>query len=177
MATVNQVFQSAPMGRRVYLTSALSFAVVLVVFIVNLYVVVEKLPQHVAFGARALQALGPFVALLFIVPSFLYERHRTSKISIENNVLVTGRKRYPLEGVVDVARDPDVLKRARKRIGNGGLGAIRGKFVSKRLGKFDAFLTGTENAVVLKWTDKAVAVSPSDPEFFIYSARSAAGLS
>ena len=60
--------------------------------------------------------------------------------------------------------------------GNGGLGAIRGRYWSKRLGKFDAFLTGSENAVVLRWPDKVVAVSPADTEFFIYSARAAAGL-
>jgi hypothetical protein len=75
-----------------------------------------------------------------------------------------------------VTRDREVLHRARKIWGNGGLGAIRGRFKSKRIGKFDAFLTDTDHAVVLRWPDKTVAVSPADPEFFILIARSAAGL-
>ena len=60
--------------------------------------------------------------------------------------------------------------------GNGGLGSIRGRFWSKRMGKFDAFLTGTENAVVLTWPASKVTVSPADPEFFIHIVRKAAEL-
>jgi len=56
------------------------------------------------------------------------------------------------------------------------VGSIRGSFRSKRLGKFYAFVTDTEKAVVLRWPDKAVAVSPMDTEFFIHMARSAGGL-
>jgi len=89
---------------------------------------------------------------------------------------LAGRKRYPLEGLVDVARDPGILRWAFKIAGNDGLGAIRGRYWSKRVGKFDAFLTDPEKAVVLRWPGRVVAVSPEDPEFFIMCARSAAGL-
>jgi hypothetical protein len=37
-------------------------------------------------------------------------------------------------------------------------------------------MTDSDHAVVLRWPDKVVAVSPADTEFFIYSARAAAGL-
>ncbi|HEY5079215.1 MAG TPA: PH domain-containing protein, partial [Opitutaceae bacterium] len=59
---------------------------------------------------------------------------------------------------------------------SGKLASIQGTFKSKKLGKFYAFLTGTENAVVIRWPDKSVAVSPADTEFFIYMVRSGAGL-
>jgi hypothetical protein len=177
MATVNQVFQSAPMGRRVTFATAFTFAALFVVFAVNFYVSVTKMPRGAPFGARIMQMGAPLLPIFILIPGFVLERSKVSRFSIEENVLVLAKKRYPLEGLMDAVRDPEVLKRARKRFGNGGLGSIRGKFVSKRLGKFDTFLTGTENAVVLRWPDKVVAVSPADPEFFIYSARAAAGLS
>jgi hypothetical protein len=119
---------------------------------------------------------APMVPLAFGAAKFFQERSRVSTIRIENSILVLGKKKYPLEGLVEVARDPDVLKSARKRIGNGGLGAIRGRYRSKRLGDFETFLTDPAKAVVLRWPGQAVAVSPADAEFFIYSARSAAGL-
>jgi hypothetical protein len=176
MATVNQVFQSAPMGRRVYLSGIFAVGVLLVGFCVNSYFVLTRVFQHAPIGGRVIQALAPVLPLFILAATFMFERSRISKFSIEENVLVLGRKRYPLPGLLEVGKDSEVLKRARKRSGNGGLGAIRGKFRSKRLGNFDAFLSGTENAVVLKWPDRVVAVSPADPEFFIYSARAAAGL-
>ena len=104
-------------------------------------------------------------------------RATTARFSIEDNVLVFAKKRYPLQGVVSVDRDPEILRGAVRLMGNGGLGAIRGRFWSKRIGKFEAFMTGTENAVVVRWPDRVVAVSPSDTEFFISCVRSAAKLS
>jgi hypothetical protein len=175
MANVNQVFPSAPMGRRVVLTLCVVLGVLSLGFIFNLYAALGKF-QHAATGARALQALAPLLPIAIFVASFLWERSRASQFSIEDNVLVVRRKRYPLLGLVAAERDPQVLKGTRRRFGSSGAGSIRGNFRSKRLGNFEAFLTDPENAVVLRWLDRVVAVSPADPEFFIYSARAAAGL-
>src|SRR5580692_11186221 len=170
MATVNQEFPSAPMGRRVVLTLCVAMAVLALGFVFNLYVALGKI-QHVATGARILQALAPLLPIAIFVATFLWERSRASRFSIEDNVLVVRKKRYPLLGLVAAERDPEVLRGARRRFGNSGAGSIRGKFASKRLGNFDAFITDPENAVVLRWPGRVVAVSPADPEFFIYSAR------
>jgi hypothetical protein len=175
MATVNQTFQSAPMGRRVYMSIVFAVGLLLVIFAANFYVAFHKL-MHAPIGARFIQALAPLVPLLILLATFQFERSRTAQFRIEDNVLVLGKKRYPLQGLVDVTKDPEVLRRAIRKFGNGGIGSIRGKFWSKRLGSFEAFLTGTENAVLLRWPDRVVAVSPADPEFFIHSAREAAGL-
>ncbi len=130
---------------------AFSFAVLLVVFGVNFYVAEFKLSSHVAPGARMMQIIAPLIGFLILIPTFLVERSRISHFRIEDNVLVLGRKRFPMEGLLEVAKDPDVLRRAIKLFGNGGLGSIRGKYRSKRLGVFYAFLTDTQTAVVLKW--------------------------
>jgi hypothetical protein len=175
MATVNQVFPSAPMGRRVILTLCGVLGILLVVFVANFYAAIVKI-QHAPMGARFLQALAPLIPIAVFVASFMWERSKASQFSIEDNVLVLRKKRYPLEGLVSAVRDPEVLRSARRRYGNSGAGSIRGNFKSKRLGKFEAFLTDPANAVVLTWPDRVLAISPADPEFFIYSARAAAGL-
>ena len=175
MATVNETFPSAPPGRCVILGTLFGFAFIVVACAASLYGAFSKSrpPSHrdnwYIFAA-------PAVPLVFGAATFFRERSRVSTIRIENSVLVLGKKKYPLEGLVEVAKDPEVLKCARKRIGNSGLGAIRGKYRSKKLGDFETFMTDPSKAVVLRWPGRAVAVSPADSEFFIYSARSAAGL-
>jgi Bacterial PH domain len=176
MATINQEFQSAPMGRRVMFTVALAFGAVLALVVVNATVVAGKLMNGRTPSDRLVVSLAPLAGLLITWPVFLYERSKISRFAIAENVLVLGSKRYPLEGMASAERDPEVMCRAVRVFGNGGLGSIRGRFWSKRLGKFYAFLSGTENAVVLRWPDRVVAVSPADPEFFITCAKSAAGI-
>jgi PH (Pleckstrin Homology) domain-containing protein len=174
MATVNQVFPSAPMGRRVVLTLCGVLGVLFLVFVVSAYVALVKV-QHAPASARIFQVLAPLFPIAVFAASFLWERSGASQFSIEDNVLVLRKKRYPLQGLVAAERDPQVMRNARRRFGSSGAGSICGKFRSKRLGNFEAFLTDPENAVVLRWPDRVLAVSPADPEFFIYSARAAAG--
>jgi hypothetical protein len=176
MAIVNQVFPSAPMGRRVIAPMVFAVAVILGSVAFSYVKVSRTMPGGAAPFAKLVASLSPLMGFVFVVPFFLIERSRMAQFSIEANCLVLGRKRFPLEGLVEVSRDPEIMRRAKKVLGSGGLGSIRGHFRSKRVGKFYAFMTGTENAVVLRWPDKVVAVSPADTEFFIYSARSAAGL-
>ena len=176
MATVNQEFPSAPMGRRVVLTTCFAFAVVLAIPVVNLCVAALMSPKHAHLADSASRAIGSLIPMVFLFFSFLWERSKASQFSIEDNVLVLRKKRYPLQGLVSAVPDREVMRNARRRMGNSGMGSIRGSFKSKRLGKFEAFVTDPENAVVLTWPDRVVAVSPADPEFFIYSARAAAGL-
>jgi len=161
------------MGRRVVLPTFLSFALVGVVGIVEAIFALSG-RWHFPAVTRAVMAGTPLITLMAVVPIFLLERTRTARFKIEDDVLVLGSKKYPLPGLVSVERDPQVMSWAVKLMGNGGLGAIRGTFRSKRLGKFYAFLTDPDMAVVLRWPDSVVAVSPADPEFFILSARSAA---
>jgi hypothetical protein len=176
MAKVNQEFESAPMGARVIAPMIAAAGVVLAAFASNFLFVSRRVSLHSDPTVMVLGTVAPFAGLLVGGVFFLVERSRTSRFRIEENVLVLGRKRHPLEGLVEAVRDPDVLRWAFRKFGNGGLGAIRGRFWSRRLGSFEAFLTGTQNAVVLRWPGKVVAVSPADPEFFIHSARAAAGL-
>ncbi len=176
MATITQEFPSAPLGGRVVGPTVMTFLVLAAVFVFNVVFSIVGVPRRTPTGDRAWVALAPLVGFLATVPVFLYERSKVSRFRIEENCLVLGSKRFPLQGLLEVRRDPEVMRWAIKVFANGGLGSLRGSFRSRRLGKFYAFMTGTENAVVLRWPDKTVAVSPADPEFFMLTVRSAAGL-
>ncbi|HXQ79931.1 MAG TPA: PH domain-containing protein [Opitutaceae bacterium] len=176
MATVNQEFESAPMGRRVVATMVFILAIISSAVAVNFVFAFKALQTHATQMGRTLVVLTPLAGLLIALPLFFIRRSRAARFRIEENYLVLGRKRFPLEGMVEIARDPDVLRWAFRIRGEGGLGAIQGRYWSKRVGKFDAFMTDTEKAVVLRWPDRVVAVSPADTAFFIMCARSAAGL-
>jgi hypothetical protein len=179
MAAINETFPSAPRGKRVIYPMIIGCAAGFFGLAVSIGASWPKVSQQVPQGQQwKLLAFfaGPVLAVLIATVSYLRERTLTAQFRIEDNVLVMGKRREPLAGLVEAVRDPEVMKGACRRWGNGGAGAIRGSFRSKRLGKFYAFLTDTEHAVVLRWADKVVAVSPADPEFFIYSARKAAGL-
>lgn len=175
MTPVNQSFQAAPLGRRVIWGTLVAGIITLVVPSITLYALVSD-PHRAAFPSWPSKAFTGFIPFVILVPSFLWQRSRASQLEVQDNVLVVCRKRFPLAGLVEVTRDPEVLHRARRVWGNGGLGSIRGTYSSKRIGKFQAFLTDTDHAVVLRWPDKVVAVSPADTEFFILMARTAAGL-
>ena len=174
MATVNQEFPSAPMGGRMVRTVVVSAALLLVITFVGIWIARRHARGHMKTLIEARIVGVPLGTLIMMAPLFLYERSKVARFAIRDNCLVLGGKSYPLLGLVEVARDPEVMRGAIKIVGNGGLGAVRGRYRSKRIGTFHAFLSSTENAVVLRWTDRVVAVSPADPEFFIMCARSAA---
>jgi hypothetical protein len=85
--------------------------------------------------------------------------------------------RFPLAGLQSVTPDREALRGARKIMGNDGLRAITGRFRSKRLGRFHAYVTDTEHAVVLRWSDRCLVISPHQPSLFVDTVRKRAGLS
>jgi len=60
--------------------------------------------------------------------------------------------------------------------GNNGLGAIVGRFRSKRLGASRVFLTDAEHAVVMRWPDRCLVISPDQHSYFVEAVRKRAGL-
>ena len=174
MAAVTHEFESAPAGGRmigklVVVLLALAGAMAAVI-------AVQRASGGMPAAARAVSILAPAVALAVMIPMYFLERSRIARFTIEDGCLVLGRRRYPLAGLTEAARDPHVLSWAFRIRGNGGLGAIRGQYWSRRIGKFEAFMTDPAKAVILRWPDRTVAVSPDDPEFFLYCVRSATGV-
>jgi hypothetical protein len=69
---------------------------------------------------------------------------------------------------------PGVMHGSRRTFANGGLFAFAGNFYASDLGSYRAYVTDGMKAVVLKFTDKTIVVSPDEPEEFIAAVTSAA---
>jgi hypothetical protein len=177
MPSITQEFESAPMGASVVRASLLVIVLVSIVALVESGFAIQTYRRRASPVEKLWPAgVSAAVALTVIVLKFRCDRVATARFRIEDNVLVLAKKRYPLVGLTAIARDPLVMRWAFRIRGNGGLGAIRGRYWSKRLGKFDSFLTGTENAVLLTWPTNKVVVAPNDTEFFIHTVRKATDL-
>jgi len=87
------------------------------------------------------------------------------------------KARFTLKKLQAAVPDRDALRGARRIVGNDGLGAISGRFRSKRLGRFRAYVTDPEQAVVLRWPDRCLVISPQHPSLFVETVRKRAGLS
>jgi hypothetical protein len=174
MATVNQEFPSAPPGGRIRSAVVVAAIAAAIGTAAALFAVVHA-PNRTRATLNPLTILGPLAVPIVILLVSVYQRSAVERIRIEDNCLVWGKKRHSLEGLTGMERDPRILSWAFRRGGNSGLGAIRGRFWSKRVGRFEAFMTDPAKAVVLRWPDLTLAVSPADPDFFMYSVRSASG--
>ena len=63
--------------------------------------------------------------------------------------------------------DPDALRGSIRLFGNGGLFAFAGWFRSPKLGGYRAYVTDPARTVILRFADRTVVVSPSDPAAFL----------
>jgi hypothetical protein len=82
-------------------------------------------------------------------------------------------RRLGWETRLDLARltsatvDPEALHKSTRLFGNGGFFCFAGWFRNGRLGVFRAFATDATRAVVLRFSDKTVVITPDDPQRFV----------
>jgi hypothetical protein len=165
-------FAPAPTGSRVRLKITLS-AVIAVLAAIVLAVLVLRDP-HAPHAMVAVGGVTP-IALAAVLWAARIRRYRLAG----DELLVELRfrtVRFPLAGLIGAATDRDAMHHAFKIFGNDGLGAFSGRFRSKHLGSFRAYLTDTERAVVLRWPDRCIVVSPEQPSYFVEAVRKRAGL-
>ena len=122
--------------------------------------------------------LGAVIAFPIVVVILLLAIVRGYRLAdSELHIVRLGRvNRYPLDGLVSVEADRDAMAHAWKMWGNDGLGAVTGRFRSRRLGKFEVLLTDVEHAVVLRWPERTLVVSPDRAAYFVESVRTRANL-
>lgn len=112
------------------------------------------------------------IGACIVVPPFFVVRGYV----LAGDVLIVRRSfwntRIELKGLRSAKADPDAFKGAWKTVGNDGLFAIHGWFVSRRLGKFRAFATRPASAVILDVGEKRIVISPEDPEAFLKAIHS-----
>ena len=162
---------SAPWSRSLRLLTTASVVLLLTLALAGLLLGPrESLVWRMAMvGAPLIVLLG---SLVFMVRGYVL-----TESSIE--ILRLGWSTdLPLAGLAAVNGEPRGLRGSLRLFGNGGLFAISGWFWNRRIGRFRAYATDPERAVLLRYRDgKQVVVTPHDVQFFIVRVRNLAGLS
>jgi hypothetical protein len=167
-------FAPAWLGTRVRLATLLSVVTVAMVALVTPVLMLQERhrppwPVFLAVGiAPAVVAAHWFLARI--------RRYRVvgGELLVERPWRIV---RFPLAGLQSVTPDREALRRMFKVAGNGGLGSISGRFRSKHLGPFRAYATDSEHAIVLRWPDRCLVISPQQHSLFVETVRKRAGLS
>ncbi|MBN2029583.1 hypothetical protein JW824_05005 [bacterium] len=73
--------------------------------------------------------------------------------------------------LVSIEVDPEAMSRSIRTWGNGGLFCFAGLFRNKKLGSYRAFATDPKRAVVLKFPNRTIVVTPDKPEVFLESIK------
>ncbi|HUL52897.1 MAG TPA: PH domain-containing protein [Opitutaceae bacterium] len=166
-------FAPAPLGTRVRLTTLLSLVAVVILGAV-IAVLVAREPHPPPWPVFLVAGIAPaIVALICVTARIQCYRIAGDELQI---ALPFRRARFPLGGLQSATPDREALRGARKIVGNDGLRAISGRFRSKRLGRFHAYVTDPGQTVVLRWPDRCLVVSPQHPSLFVETVRRRAGL-
>ncbi|WP_445365825.1 PH domain-containing protein [Microbulbifer sp. ANSA001] len=150
------VFQ-APWSRQLKIISTISAALLLAI---PLFLMTKAPPTPSLLFSIAL-ALPPAILLLgalFMVRGYV----------IQNNnlfVLRLGwRTRIPLQDLRKASADPSAMQGSIRIFGNSGLFGYTGLFQNKKLGRYRAFATDHDKAVVLNFPTKTLVITPDRPE-------------
>jgi hypothetical protein len=75
--------------------------------------------------------------------------------------------RLPVAGLQSVRFEPDAVRGSIRAFGNGGFFSVTGYYWNKRLGSYRAYVTDPRRIVVLRFSKRAVVLSPDSPEDFV----------
>ena len=104
---------------------------------------------------------GPAAGAAFMVRGYILI---DSRLSIERP---GWESRLDLSRLNSATVDPDALRGSLRLFGNGGFFSFTGWFRNKKLGIYRAYVTDTKRAVVLRFADKTVVITPDDPQKFV----------
>ena len=76
----------------------------------------------------------------------------------------------PLTGLRTVTGDVEAMSGSVRVFGNGGLFAITGRFWNRKLGWYRALATDPGRAVVLRYPERTIVITPHDPQQLIMRA-------
>ena len=79
--------------------------------------------------------------------------------------------RLPLAGLRSVTGDIEAMRNAFRLLIIDGVFSFTGRYWSMKLGWFRALATDPDRAVVLRYPNRTVVISPHDPQHFIMRAR------
>lgn len=153
---------AAPWGRSVKLATGLVGLIVLVMAFVP--VAAEATSPGKAWWAWLMPVV--LVLIFGITSLFAVRGYRITPHEIWVRRLLWWT-RFSLRDLTVAEVDPEAMKGALRKAGNGGYLALTGWFWSRRLGHFRALVTDPQRGVVLRFKDQLLVVSPEDPEAFV----------
>ncbi len=111
------------------------------------------------------------VAALFAISGY---RLTATKLIVQRLIWTS---ELSLETLQAVEIDPAAMQRSLRIFGNGGLFCFAGRFWNKQLGRYRAYATDPKRAVVLKFVDQVVVVTPDEPAQFAAQLQNNTGIS
>ena len=161
---------SAPWSRSLRRLTATAVIVLVSVTLASLLVTPRlPLPARVAL-------LGAPLLVLLLAPLFMVRGYIVTESQIEVRRL-GWRTVLPLAGLAAVTGEPEGMRGSLRLLGNGGLFAICGWFWNRRIGRYRAYATDPERAVLLRYRDGTkVVLTPHDVQHFIVRVRRMAAI-
>jgi hypothetical protein len=151
--------------------------IAMTVFSSLLLVVLSFVPAHLARVPPPMKGAVPALAFAIVLATWAFaprayeiDGHR---LIVHRNI---GSREYDLRGLLEVRADEGVMPLfgAMRVAGVGGMFGYYGKYYSRTLGTFTAFVTDRRRAVALKLRQGTVVVSPDDPKLFADEVRASA---
>jgi len=122
---------------------------------------IPPLLQLAGWVAAAVPILTVFGCAIYMVRGY---------VLTESALFITRpgwRRTLNLAGLTSAKVDPEALRGSFRIFGNGGCFGFVGWFRNKTLGVYRAYATDSTRAVVLRFADKTVVVTPDDPQGFV----------
>ena len=116
-------------------------------------------------GVLGCVVLLPLV-ILFVTALFTIRGYSISSDSILVQRLLWSTA-LPRAGLESAQVEPDAMRGSIRTFGNGGAFSFSGFFYNKRLGSYRAYVTDPRRAVVLRYANRRVVLSPAAPEDFV----------
>jgi hypothetical protein len=141
-----------------------------------LSLVVLALPMLAAIFAPTKPPLFA-VALLIALPALIVAATFAARVrgyTLTEQEIVVHRgfwdTRLVLAGLRSVTGDAQAMRGSVRVFGNGGLFSITGRYWNRKLGWYRAYATDRSRAVVLRYADRTIVITPHDPQQFIMRA-------
>ena len=84
--------------------------------------------------------------------------------------------RLDVSDLVRARAEPHATLGSIRTFGNGGMYGFTGKFHNHILGSYRAWMTNSDDTVVLEFEDRTVVISPEDPVAFVAELHAALGI-
>jgi|SRR5580704_12651255 hypothetical protein len=154
----------APWGRMLKLTTVLAFFVCFGIPLIGL-ASYSDFPGPLRWTMMLLPLLFVAGAAAFMIRGY----------TVSDGVLIIHRLGWnlhvELNSLISAEADPAALQGSVRLAGNGGLFAFCGWFRNAKLGVYRAFCTDSAHAVVLRFPDRTVVVTPDQPGKFVEAVK------